>query len=46
MTLNDHAKESMAGIALGILLCLALGACAMPVNAPPPIPSPHIDWRG
>jgi acyl-CoA synthetase (AMP-forming)/AMP-acid ligase II len=36
----------MGRIALVFLACLALGACAMPVNAPAPIPSPHIDWRG
>ncbi len=36
----------MAKIALVILSCLALSACAVPVNAPPPIPSPHVDWRG
>ena len=36
----------MARITLLVLTCLALGACAMPVNAPPPIPSPHYYWRG
>ena len=36
----------MVKIALVILACLALSACAMPVNAPAPIPSPHVDWRG
>ena len=36
----------MGRIVLLALAFLALGACAGPVNAPPPIPSPHYDWRG